>query len=217
MLRFGSADGPVVVAAPALFEEGNRTRAFLVRILRLLAERGVASALPDLPGQSESLVPTSQARLADWRAAFAAAVRAQRRPAFVLALRGGALVDGDTEPVARFHVAPSTGASLMRDLIRVAQAGAREEGRLFDPAELDRSGPPLLMAGNLFDRALLAELRAAEPSPADRTVRLTSDTDPADLRLEGRPLWRAAEADVDEPLALSLADDVAALVRRCAA
>ena len=42
MLRFGPRDGPVVIAAPALFEEANRTRAFLVRILRLLGDCGIA-------------------------------------------------------------------------------------------------------------------------------------------------------------------------------
>ncbi len=39
MLRFGPADGLVVVAALPLFEEANRTRAFMVTILRALAER----------------------------------------------------------------------------------------------------------------------------------------------------------------------------------
>src|SRR3546814_8507695 len=56
-LRFGPDTGPVVVLALPLFEEANRTRAFAVTMLRALAERGVASVLPDLPGQGESLVP----------------------------------------------------------------------------------------------------------------------------------------------------------------
>ena len=46
MLRFGPAGGPVVVAALPLFEEANRTRSFVVTILRLLAARGIAGALP---------------------------------------------------------------------------------------------------------------------------------------------------------------------------
>ncbi len=56
MLRFGPTNGPVMIVAPPLFEEANRTRAFVVTILRALAERGIASALPDLPGTGESLL-----------------------------------------------------------------------------------------------------------------------------------------------------------------
>ena len=41
LLHFGPAEGPVVVAVPALFEEANRTRALLVAVLRGLAERGI--------------------------------------------------------------------------------------------------------------------------------------------------------------------------------
>ncbi|RYD50253.1 MAG: hypothetical protein EOP60_12200, partial [Sphingomonadales bacterium] len=47
MLRFGPATGPVVIAALPLFEEANRTRTFVVTLLRALAERGIAGALPD--------------------------------------------------------------------------------------------------------------------------------------------------------------------------
>src|SRR3546814_21095544 len=57
MLRFGPDTGPVVVLALTLFEEANRTRAFAVPMLRALAERGVASVLPALPGQGESAGP----------------------------------------------------------------------------------------------------------------------------------------------------------------
>ena len=59
-------------SVPATFApRPNRTRTFVVTVLRLLAERGIAGALPDLPGQGESLVPTQAMRLADMRAAFA--------------------------------------------------------------------------------------------------------------------------------------------------
>ncbi|HWU71836.1 MAG TPA: hypothetical protein VN137_00025, partial [Sphingomonas sp.] len=58
MMRFGPATGPVVVAVLPLFEEANRTRTFVSGVLRRLAARDIAGALPDLPGQGESLVPT---------------------------------------------------------------------------------------------------------------------------------------------------------------
>jgi HAD superfamily hydrolase (TIGR01509 family) len=40
MLRFGPAEGPLVVLAMPLFEEANRTRAFAVTLLRALAAAG---------------------------------------------------------------------------------------------------------------------------------------------------------------------------------
>lgn len=80
MLRFGPDTGPVVVVALPLFEEANRTRAFAVTILHALAERGIAGALPDLPGQGESVMPTQGTDLAKLRAGFAAAVETLCHP-----------------------------------------------------------------------------------------------------------------------------------------
>ncbi len=80
MLRFGPDTGPVVVVALPLFEEANRTRAFAVTILRALAERGIAGALPDLPGQGESLIPTHATDLAKLRGGFATAVETLGHP-----------------------------------------------------------------------------------------------------------------------------------------
>ena len=73
MLRFGPPHGPTMVAALPFFEEANRTRAAMVDVLRQLAVRGIGSILPDLPGTNESLLATSDATLAAWRGAFAAA------------------------------------------------------------------------------------------------------------------------------------------------
>ena len=47
--RFGPDTGLVVVAALPLFEEANRTRTFVVTVMRMLAKRGIAGVLPDLP------------------------------------------------------------------------------------------------------------------------------------------------------------------------
>lgn len=224
MLRFGPLTGPVVIAAPALFEEGNRTRAFLVRTLRLLAERGVASALPDLPGQGESLVPTHEVTLADWREAHAAAVGAlDRSPVLAFGLRGGTLLDGGSSIAARYHFVPVTGASLLRDMDRARRVAAGWQKPREEPTWLDRQSPttptqPELFAGNRLSCTMQEELAEAQPVRApDRVARLASDPAPADLRLEGRPLWRASEPDVDEMLAQALAEDLAAWVRKCAA
>lgn len=190
MIRFGPADGPVVVAALPLFEEANRTRAFVVTILRALAARGIASALPDLPGQGESLIPTAEATLAPMRQAFASVPGD-----YALATRSGALLDAG-ERKGRWHLAPQSGADLVRELGKLRHAGAADYG------------------GNVLSETLLAELSAAEPAPA-RVVRLESDPKPCDMKFPGAPPWRRAEPDNDPALAALLADDIAAWVRQC--
>ena len=201
MLRFGPHEGsPTVIAALPPFEEANRTRASLVAVLRRLAERGIASALPDLPGTNESLVATEHATLADWRAAFAAAARALPGPINAVSWRGGALVDGEAEVASRWRLSPVSGADTMRELRRV-QAAAR--GALF--------------AGNRLATAMIDALAIAQPSVVEpiRTVRLDADPRPADARYTGRPLWRAAEPGTDPALEAALAEDIAAWIARC--
>ena len=209
----GPDTGPVVLIAPALFEEANRLRAFTVAVMRGLAARDIGSVLPDLPGMNESLVATEDARLDDWRAAFAAAVPA--RATYVVAIRGGALVDCAAEVRGRYHLSPPSGADVVRDLVRVRLAGVREGGTPFDPAEIDRPGPAIDLSGNAIARDLLVALKAARPSAADRTIRLDSDPRDADRKVAGRPLWRLAEPDDDPALAETLADDIADWIARC--
>lgn len=216
MLRFGPSSGPVVIAALPLFEEANRTRAFAVTVLRALAERGIAGALPDLPGQGESLVPTHDATLATLSEAFAAAVASLGRSAYSFAIRSGALLDGSALVVARYHLAPMTGADLRRELVRARQASSRESGEAFDPASLDTATAPIELAGNLIDPQVLAELATAVPATtAVRTVRLETEARPADAKLPGSPLWRRAEPDNDPAFAERLAEDIALWVATC--
>lgn len=216
MLRFGPVNDPVVVVALPLFEEANRTRAFAVTILRALAERGVAGALPDLPGQGESLVPTHEADLARLRAGFAAAVARLDARAFSLAIRSGALLDGEAALAGRYHLSPMAGADLRRELVRARQASARELGEAFDPASLDAATEPVELAGNLIAPALLSGLVTAIPSTrAVRTVRLETEAKPADAKLPGSPLWRRAEPDNDPAFAEAVADDIAEWIATC--
>lgn len=191
MLRFGPRTGPVVIAALPLFEEANRTRTFVVTILRALAERGIASVLPDLPGQGESLTPTEAVTLADMRAAFAAVPGD-----YTLAVRSGALLDAG-ERTGRWHFAPQQGAELLRELNRLRQAGGSED-----------------FGGNRLSAALLVELETAATAEA-RIVRPESDAKAADLKVLGAPLWRRAEPGNDPALANLLADDIVAWVRAC--
>lgn len=198
MLRFGPGDGPTLLVAAPLFEEANRTRAAIVDVLRRLADRGIASALPDLPGTGESLLPTGKATLAGWQQAFAGAARALPAPTRVMAWRGGALV---TIEVAgpRWHLSPLSGVEVMRDLRRARAAGKTN-----------------LFSGNILSDLLVEQVENAAFPGASRTVRLHTDLQPADLKLAGRPLWRAAEPGTDAALQASIADDLARWIDACA-
>jgi len=213
MLRFGPAIGPVVIAAMPLFEEANRTRAFIVTVLRALADRGIASVLPDLPGTGESLIDTENASLNDWNIALSSLtenIGAERGAVHGIAVRGGALIDAPF--ASRWHFAPIPGESLVRDLLRTRLTGKDSAD---DAIEL--SGPPVELAGNRLSRTLLAQLKATVPvgTMPLRTVRLDSDTQAADRHVPGSPLWRRSEPDNDPALARLLADDIAAWIATC--
>lgn len=220
MLRFGPTSGPVVIAALPLFEEANRTRAFVVTILRRLAARGIAGALPELPGMGESEIETEYASLSHWYDAFkqaAFALRSTYETAHVIAFRGGALVDRDAVVDTRWHFAPQTGAAVIRELGRIALAAANEARRPFDPATLTSPGEPIEIAGNRLSRELLAEIERAEPAATAplRIVRLKTDPLVADLHVDGPPLWRRSEPGNDVTLAALLADDIAGWIASC--
>lgn len=202
--RFGPDAGPVVLLLLPPFEEANRTRTFAVGLLRALAARGIASMLPDLPGQGESLLATEAATLADWRAAVTALVAATDRPVIGASIRAGALLDCDADLAGRWHLSPQPGTALLRELGRIA-------GRINrDTATVD-------VAGNRIATTLLDELDAATPCDIHprRIVRLGTDPADADLRIDAAPLWRRSEPGDDPVLAELLADDLAAWSRAC--
>ncbi len=216
MLRFGPPTGPVVIAALPLFEEANRTRAFVVSILRLLAQRGIAGALPDLPGQGESLVPTHRTSLLKMQDGFNFACDSfdrEGRPCYALAVRSGALLDTHAAVAGRWHLAPMLGDKLLRELKRTALAADPQRK---DLDSLDFQGDTIIeIAGNLVSRALLGELAMARPAAGARVVRLASDIADADRKVDGNPLWRRAEPDNDPALAALLADDIADWIQSC--
>lgn len=230
MLRFGPDTGPVLVTAMPLLEEWNRTRAFVVAILRLLADRGIASALPDLPGQGESIIATVDARLSQWREAFAAAIAAVApgRP-FVgtLSIRGGALIE-QTAPVShRWRLSPSTQAEIAKEFGRLSSIAEKARQPGYDRSRKMGTAPlvsvipgPSEVAGNLVHADLIGAIYLDDPVQADtsvRVVRLESDARPANRKIVGRPLWRASEPDVDAQLVASLTDEIADWLTTCAA
>ena len=187
MMRIGP-EGPAVLFVPPLFEEMNRTRAFMAATMRALAAAGYGSILPDLPGTGESWD--------DWRQAVAGLGRVSFA---TVAVRGGCLLD-DACHLPAWRLAPVDGASLVRDLERSGMvAGGGSAG--YDPSP-----------------GLIEALRAARPAPAAsiRTVRLSSDRGEADLKLDGPPLWRRSEPQTSSELSELIARDIAEWIRRCA-
>lgn len=214
----GKAGQPLVIAALPPFEEANRTRALMMRVLMQLTVHGISVALPDLPGTGESLIATEDARLNHWRAAYAAAVEEGRRDhpeIHSIAIRAGALIDAQAGVASRWHLSPQDGASLHRELGRIAKAAALEAG---ESVEWPAASAVVEVAGNCLSNDLLAELLVDyRPLPAPlRVVRLTGDAAPADRHVNGAPLWRRAEPDQDLDLADALADDIADWIARCA-
>lgn len=205
MLRFGPDSGPIVLAALPLFEEANRTRQFLVTILRALAVAGIGSVLPDMPGTGESIIATYDARLLDQQVAFTTLTEQLGMHTYSVAIRSAALLGAGAPLAGRWHMTPQTGEDLLRDLHR-ARSVVRSDAEAQDE-----------YMGNRLSTAMLADLRGATPDSVGRRriVRLDTDPRPADAHYAGSPLWRRAEPDNDVPLAQRLAADISAWIAAC--
>lgn len=198
VLAYGPQDGPQLLVLQPLFEEMNRCRAMIAGTCRALAERGIGTWLPDLPGTGESLRALDTIGWEDWLGAAeaaAAAVRAETGTSpWTLAIRGGALLD---RPLVRptLRLAPTGGRSLLSDLRRSALASGS------DPAH---------PAGYTFSPALAEAMAGAEPSVDGdiRTLRLSTDDRPADRRIGGQPLWRRPEPAADAAMVSALSDEI---------
>ncbi len=206
MLRFGPDAGPIVIAALPLFEEANRTRQFLVTILRALAVLGIGSVLPDLPGTGESIVVTGEARLRDQRTAYTELAQQLGRSIYGLSIRSGALFDTDAALAGRWQLSPQSGEDLLRELDR-----SRATSRSAPASETE-------YAGNTLSREMLADLHNAKTYAGAaplRVVRLESDPREADVKYPASPLWRRSEPDNDIALAQTLANDISQWIASC--
>jgi len=212
MLRFGPEDAPLVLFVPPLFEEANRTRHFLVEVMRGLALQDIASILPDLPGMNDSLVATVDARLADWHAA----IGALPAPVLTVGVRGGTLLDGVAGTDLHWRLSPETGARLLRDMVR---ATAMTRGMKASDLEAGARVQPTTLAGSVIHQELFTALDAAVQSDQGtiRTVRLDDEAGDADARLSGTPLWRRAEPDHDPALAAAVVADICDWMTSCGA
>jgi hypothetical protein len=215
MLCCGNVDANRrLLIVPPLFEEMNRVRRVLISAMRALAERGVYSALPDLPGCNESLAALPDQTLETWRAAMAAAAT-QINATHVVSLRGGCLVDDIHSKLSHWRLAPVSGGSLLKTLMRTRIAGDKELGLTTSMDDLfvtARAGP-LDLAGTVLGSLMVAQLHDAEPAllPNTRTLTLGEGPD----RLNGSALWLRAEPQDDPVMAITLCDELDSWSAQC--
>ena len=213
MLRFGEPGWTTIVVLQPLFEEANRIRAILVAVMRELAETGIASILPDLPGMGDSPVATINARFEHWTEAVGSLSRTLPQPPMTVAVRGGALLDSFADASARWRLAPENGGRLLRDMIRATALTAGEKA---GEVEQRAQSEPTRLAGNTIHPDLFAALERASclSGPNVRTVGLDER---ADVAIAGTAIWRRAEPTQDAVLVAGMVGDIRQWVSQCAA
>ena len=203
----GPDDAPArVLIVPALFDEANKTRRLLAQTMWLLAERGVAGVLPDLPGCGESLAPLELQDLDSWRAAVRTCAQHFGAGHF-LAIRGGAILLPRGTKGWSFE--PVAGVAQLRTMVRARTIAAREEGRKESSAALLEAGRVrgLELAGYRLGAGMIAALEQTTlPKRSKRPVLTLAE-------LGGEPLWRRSEPGEDPALAAALAERIAADVK----
>lgn len=191
-----------LLVLPALFDEANKLRHFTVEVLRRLDVMGIDAALPDLPGCNESLAPLELQTIAMWTAAAEAAA-SHFRATHTLTIRAGALCAPAGLPVLRY--APTTGAALLRGLLRARILASKEAGLDEDREALLERGrrEGLELAGYRLGASMVRDLESAEPTGGAPLATI------AQADLGGAGLWLRAEPDHSHEQAQALAARVA--------
>jgi hypothetical protein len=190
-----------VLIVPALFDEANKTRRLLAQTMRLLAARGVASVLPDLPGCGESLASLELQDLDSWRGAVRRAAR-HFGASHLLSIRAGAILLPPRGAGWLFE--PVGGPPQLRTMMRARTIAAREEGRDETSAHLLDYGrvQGIELAGYRLGARMVAGLELAQlPERAKRPVLTLA-------QLGGEPLWRRSEPGEDPALGAAMADRI---------
>lgn len=185
--------------------------------MRALAERGIGSLLPDLPGQNESLVPTADVSLHIWADALRQISEQEKRPLVSASIRGGALIDQHSAVAAVWRLAPVKGANLLKSMMTARIASDKEAGQPVsrDMLIAEAASVPLQLAGNWLSSDMIRELESASPAPLSsmREVRLGASGAPDEIT--GTPLWLRAEPGEDAAMAYAIAQDIADWMHTC--
>lgn len=189
-----------LLVLPAWFDEANKLRRQTVEVMRRLDLSGIDSMLPDLPGCNESEAPLAEQTLASWRIAAAAAA-AGFGATHILAIRAGSLIV--PTDLCGWAYAPTTGARILRSMLRARTIASREAGQVerIEELQLCAREKGIELAGWNIGAAMFREIESAEP-----------DTDLTALDQElvgGTGLWRRAEPDEDPEQADTLAGIIA--------
>ena len=202
-LSFGDAGAArAVLFVPPLFDEMNRVRRMLVETMRALAERGVRTYLPDLPGCNESLADISAQTLTEWRSAIEAA-SVQFRATHVASLRGGTLIDHVAD-LPMWRLAPVKGSSLLKTMLRTRIAADKESGlsTTMDVLMLQAHSGPLELSGYNLGSAMLESLENAAP------VAVPDLYEAALTDVNVSALWLRAEPQDDPVMSAALAAEL---------
>lgn len=176
--------GKRVLFVPPLFGEANKMRRFTVQAMHALAELGVGSVLPDLPGTNESLKPLSEQTISNWRDAVQSAAQ-HFKATHIVTVRSGAVCAPAGLPILSY--APQSGANLMRGMLRLHMISEREAGRETTSEQLDQKAREsgLWIAGYDISPSLFTGLLEAQQCEAAITLQGGD--------LGGPGLWLRAE------------------------
>ena len=217
-LKAGKEHAKCVLLIPPLFDELNRMRRMLVDVMRYLDQIQISSVMPDLPGSNESLFLQADASLNTWRQALAKCTEQHSCGSFVASFRGSALFDDFNADARIWRLAPVKGSTLLRTMMRAQIASDKESGRAATMTDLSQEAQTsaVNLAGNNVGPQLFRDLQQAKPSDVKncRTVRLESDSQPADGKIPGSTLWLRAEPDSDPVLSTAIANDISDWIDR---
>lgn len=212
LLRIGRESPITLLIIPALFEEANRMRHFTVSLMRGLADRGMGSVLPDLPGTSESSADFRDVTLEDWSDALETVGRLVGPKVLTIGIRGGCLLDGLAH--RGWRLAPETGDRLLRDLVR---ATAFSTNQTTSELSCRARSAPTRLAGYDFTPQFFNAIAASVPRDGDyRIARLEDEASERDVTFSGKKLWRAAEPGDDPTLVASALEDIVSWADSCA-
>jgi hypothetical protein len=204
-----------ILFIPPLFDEMNRMRRVLVNAMRILAEKGIASALPDLPGCNESQIELRTQNLSSWRNAMRDAA-ASFSITHIASMRGGALIDNICEDLPHWRLAPVKGDTLLKSMLRTRIAGDKEAGlnTTSDALIMQAQTDDIELAGNILGPQMVADLAISIPAEL-ANLQLRTIGDGPDM-IAGKALWLRAEPQDDADFAAAIAQDIAQWSSQCA-